>query len=79
VISGSTLKQLFEGQQPIHGTGAEAFEVEGDEFESQGFEHGGELAGHFSGQSSWKFFTGYFDAHDVAVMAHAELTEAECA
>jgi len=69
--------ELFGGQQGIHRSGAEAFQIEGDELESQRFEDGGELGCHGGIQSAFHFLTVDLDAHRFAVMADAELPEAE--
>src|ERR1035441_7114374 len=44
--------------QLIHRPGAESFQIESNELESQSFEHGGELLGHLGGQSPGEFFAG---------------------
>src|ERR1700694_5085389 len=69
-------QQLFGSQHLIHRAGAESFQVESDEFESEAFEHLGELAGHIGGQSAGEFFTRNLDAYDFPMMAHAELPKA---
>jgi hypothetical protein len=70
-------QQFFGGQQLIHRAGAEAFQVESDELESQCFKEGGEFAGHFGGQGAGKFVASNFNADDFAMMAYAELAEAK--
>ena len=44
IFSGCVRAQLFGSQQLIHRAGAESLQVEGNELESQSFEHGGEVA-----------------------------------
>ena len=70
---------LGHRQQGVHRSGAEALHIEGDELEAQRFEDSGELGGHLRGQRTWQFFAGDFDAHDVPVMPHPALPEAQCA
>ena len=75
-LSDPSSQQLFGRQQLVHRPGAESFQVEGYKLEPKSFEHGRELAGHFSGQSAWKFFGRNLNSHRFPVMAHAELPEA---
>ncbi len=42
-------QQVFGSQHLIHRAGAESLQVESNEFESESFEHGGELEGHLGG------------------------------
>ena len=49
LFSNTVPQQLFGSQQLIHRAGAESLQIEGYEFESKSFEHGGELAGHLGG------------------------------
>src|SRR5258708_8322692 len=69
--------ELIGGEQGVHGSGAEAFEVEGYELESQGFENPGELGSHFQPEGAGQLVAGDFDADDFTVMADAKLAEAE--
>ncbi len=71
--------KLIRRQQGVHRTGAEAFQVERDEFEAERFEDGGELGRDGGTQGTVQFFAGDLYADNVSVMAHTKLAEAESA
>src|SRR5580698_9430406 len=77
-VSGASAQQLFGSQQLIHRTGAESFQIERDELESQRLKHGCEFASHLLGQSAREFVARNLNAHDFSVMTYTELPEAHC-
>ena len=68
---------MIGGKECIHRAGAKSLQVEGDELESKLLEDCGELCGHGWIQRTLQFLSVDFDADDIAMMAHAELTETE--
>ena len=74
-LAGS--EEVFGAQEGVHGAGAETFQVEGYEFESQSFENPCEFGGSGGIEGAGQFVLGDLDADDLTVMAHAELAEAE--
>src|SRR6266581_995976 len=75
----SRAPELFRGEQRIHRSGAESFQIESDELESQSFENCRELIGDCRIQCSLQFLPCNLDAHNVAMMPHPELPETESA
>src|SRR5271163_2662952 len=69
--------QLLGGQQRIHGAGAEAFQIEGDEFKAECLEDRGELGRDGWMQGALEFIACNLNADDFPMMANAELAEAE--
>jgi hypothetical protein len=69
--------ELVRGQQRVHRSGAEAFQIEGDELEAECFEDRRELRRDCGIQSAIELLAGDLNADDVAVMADAKLAEAE--
>ena len=69
--------QYLGCEQGIHGAGTEAFEVESDELEAQGFEDAGEFSSHLRTQRTRQLFAGNLDTHNVPVVTDPELAEAE--
>ena len=67
----------FDGQDVIHGAGAIALGVEGDVEEAERAERGGDAVEGFDGQGMRGIGAVDLDAGEVAVMAHADLGEAE--
>ena len=69
--------ELFCGEQGIHRSGAESFQIESDELETEAFEDGRELGRHGWIQRAIHFVPGDLNADNLAVMPHAKLPEAE--
>src|SRR5690349_673331 len=69
--------QLFRRKKGIHGAGTETLQIKRNELEAQGFERSGECGSHSGIQSTRQLVSGYFDAHNLSVMAHTKLAEAE--
>ena len=65
------------GEDLVHGSGAVALGVEGDVQEAEGFEGLRDLVEGFEVEDPVEVFAGYFDAGEVAVVADADLREAE--
>ena len=65
------------GEDFVHGAGAVALGVEGDVEEAEGAEGGGDAVEGFDGEGAGEFGAGDFDAGEVAVVADADLLEAE--
>ncbi len=69
-------EQILSGQQSIHRSGTEAFEIESDKLEAQSLEDPGELRGHGGIERLLQFVAGDLNADDFPVMPHPELPEA---
>ena len=73
------LARMFGGQDGVHGAGAKAGAIERDVLVAGLFESGSEGVEHLDRESAGQLGAGNFDAGQVAVVAHAELAEAEVA
>ena len=69
--------QLVKGQECVHRSRAESFQVEGHEFEAELLEDGRDLGGHHGVQSAGQFVAVDLNAYDLAVMADPELAKSE--
>src|SRR5665213_163551 len=79
-VFGSALSRnhnSFDGQDVIHRAGAVALGVEGDVGEAERAQRGGDLVKGFDGQGMGEIGAGDLDAGEVAMMADADLKEAE--
>src|SRR3984957_19048454 len=65
------------GEDVVHAAGAVAFGVEGDVEEAERLDCGGDLFEDGESEGSGEIFAGDFDASEVAVVADADLGEAE--
>jgi len=65
------------GEDVVHGARAVALGVEGDVEEAEGFEGGGDAVEGREGKGAGEVGSGDLDAGEVAVVADADLGEAE--
>src|SRR4030095_8681058 len=72
-------EKVLDRQERGHGPRPEAFQIEGNELESESLEHARELGRHGRVEGTAEFIGSDLDADDVAMMTYAKLTKTKAA
>src|SRR5580704_19260757 len=67
--------QRVNGEQGVHRSGTEAFQIQRDIRKPERFEDSREPFGHVRRHRTRQFFAGNFNSDNLTMMAHTELTE----